>query len=288
MKPAAILTVGVLLSGILGWILSGQTAEEQAVLHAAQPVQLPIAMYHSVTDEGKSPGEYVISPKELERDLQYLNARGFTTVTVSDVVAFVQDGTPLPEKPVMLTFDDGYYNNYANVYPLLLQYHMCAVLSPVGILTEQFTAADEPPNEIWSYCTESELKEMADSGLVELQNHSYDFHTLSPRKGCLRKSGESPEAYQTAFVSDTQKAQAIFVRLGIQSPVCYTYPYGACSEESEQLVQSCGFSASLGCEEGINQLTEGDTSALFRMKRYNRDGRQTTEDFWNGVQEAMQ
>ncbi|MDO5549259.1 MAG: polysaccharide deacetylase family protein [Eubacteriales bacterium] len=285
MKPAAILSVGVLLAGLLGWILS---AEEQAVLHSSQTVQLPIAMYHSVTDEGESPGAYVISPKRLEEDLQYLNENGFETVTVSDVIAFVEDGTPLPEKPVMLTFDDGYYNNYANAYPLLLRYRMCAVLSPVGTLTEQFTALDEPENEIWSYCTGWELQEMADSGLVELQNHSYDFHTLSPRKGCLRNSGEALETYQTVFADDTQKAQAVFARLGIAEPVCYTYPYGACSEESEQLVKRCGFSASLGCEEGINRLIEGDPSQLFRMKRYNRDGRQTTADFWNGVQEAMQ
>lgn len=285
MKPAAILSVGVLLAGLLGWFLS---AEEQAVLHSSQTVQLPIAMYHSVTDEGESPGAYVISPKRLEEDLQYLNENGFETVTVSDVIAFVEDGTPLPEKPVMLTFDDGYYNNYANAYPLLLRYRMCAVLSPVGTLTEQFTALDEPENEIWSYCTGWELQEMADSGLVELQNHSYDFHTLSPRKGCLRNSGEALETYQTVFADDTRKAQAVFARLGIAEPVCYTYPYGACSEESEQLVKRCGFSASLGCEEGINRLTEGDPSQLFRMKRYNRDGRQTTADFWNGVQEAMQ
>jgi peptidoglycan/xylan/chitin deacetylase (PgdA/CDA1 family) len=286
MRKAVILTAGVLMAGVLGWMLSGPIAEE--TFQSAQTVQLPIAMYHSVTDEGQSPGEYVTPTKQLENDLQFLREQGIQTVTVSDVLAFVTEGTPLPEHPVMLTFDDGYYNNYANVYPLLVKYQMRAVLSPVGILTEQFTAAEEEPNEIWSYCTESELLEMASSGVFELQNHSYDFHTLSPRKGCLRKCGEDLTAYQRIFVEDTQKAQAVFVRLGISQPVCYTYPYGACSEESDQLVKDCGFLVSLGCEEGINQLTTGDTSKLFRMKRYNRDGRRSTEDFWHEIQEAIQ
>lgn len=286
MKPAAILTAGVLAAGALGLVLSGQTA--QTAQPTGQTVQLPIAMYHSVTDEGKSPGEYVIPTERMESDLQYLADAGFRTVTVSDVIAFVQNGTPLPDRPVMMTFDDGYYNNYANVYPLLERYDMRAVLSPVGTLTEQFTEAAEEPHEVWSYCTASQLWRMADSGRVEMQNHSYDFHKLSPRRGCLRKSGESEDSYREIFLNDTARAQELFACIGIPKPVCYTYPYGACNAETEQLVREAGFSASLGCEEGINVLTVGDSDCLFRMKRYNRDGRRSTEDFWSTVQGAMQ
>lgn len=286
MKPAVILTAGVLAAGALGLVLSGQTV--QTAMPAGQTVSLPIAMYHSVTDEGTSPGEYVIPVKQFECDLQYLSDAGFHTVTVTDVIAFVRDGTPLPDRPVMLTFDDGYYNNYLNAYPLLEQYDMRAVLSPVGTLTRQFTEAAEEPHEVWSYCTASQLWKMADSGRVEMQNHSYDFHTLSPRRGCLRKSGESEEAHREIFLNDTARAQDLFSYIGIPEPVCYTYPYGACNEETEQLVREAGFFASLGCEEGINVLTVGDSDCLFRMKRYNRDGRRSTEDFWNTIQEAIQ
>ena len=67
----------------------------------------------------------------------------------------------------------------------------------------------------------------------------------------------------------------------------YDRKLSAAQQTSEQLVREAGFSASLGCEEGINVLTVGNTDCLFRMKRYNRDGRRSTEDFWSAIQEAI-
>lgn len=251
-------------------------------------VLLPVAMYHSVTDVGDSPGQYVISPSMLENDLNYLSEHGYTTVTVNDLIAYVMDGASLPEKPVMLTFDDGYYNNYCNAYPLLQKYDMRAVLSSVGALTEQFSQTDDPEeHEAWSYCTRAELKEMADSGVIEMQNHSYNFHTLDQRKGCLRKSGENTETYRAMFIDDTQQAQDLFTEIGIAKPICYTYPYGALNEETEELIGQCGFTASLSCEEGIASIVH-DPACLRRIRRFNRDGRVTSEQFWGKVLEQME
>ncbi len=280
------MSVVVLLCGALGTLLRWGNMRTQTTM-AEETVRLPIAMYHSVTEEGNSPGEYVISPNRLEQDLQYLKRAGWETVTVQDVIAYVQDGTPLPEQPVMLTFDDGYYNNYINVYPLLEEYGMKAVLSPVGTLTEEFSQSDEAEHEAWSYCTGAELQEMADSGVMEMQNHSFDFHELTPRRGCLRMQGESEQSYREVFCADTEKAQAEFVALGIEEPVCYTYPYGARNAESDALVDDCGFLSSLSCEEGINYLSH-EPECLKAMKRWNRDGRLSTEEFWSMVREEME
>lgn len=285
-KQSLILCTVVLVCGILGAVLGQGEREAQSVL-AGEGIELPIAMYHSVTDEGKSPGEYVISRKRLEQDLQYLQQAGWETVTVQQVVDYVENGAPLPEHPVMLTFDDGYYNNYANAYPLLERYGMKGVLSPIGTLTEQFTQAQEAPHEVWSYCTEQQLVEMAQSGVIEMQNHSFDFHELSPRRGCLRKQGEDQAAYENIFRTDTQRAQEVFAKLGIDEPICYTYPYGACNAETDALVEQCGFVSSLSCEEGINRLTH-DPRCLYKLKRWNRDGRQSTEQFWSTVRREMQ
>lgn len=251
-------------------------------------VLLPVAMYHSVTDVGDSPGQYVISPSMLENDLNYLSEHGYTTVTVNDLIAYVMDGTSLPEKPVMLTFDDGYYNNYCNAYPLLQKYDMRAVLSSVGALTEQFSQTDDlEEHEAWSYCTRAELKEMADSGVIEMQNHSYNLHTLDQRKGCLRKSGENAETYRVMFIDDTQQAQDLFTEIGIAKPTCYTYPYGALNEETEELIGQCGFTVSLSCEEGIASIVH-DPACLRRIRRFNRDGRVTSEQFWGRVLKQME
>ncbi|MGM9677355.1 MAG: polysaccharide deacetylase family protein [Butyricicoccus sp.] len=272
---------GLILFAVVGASVEQRLARPVSAQDTAVP--LPVAMYHSVTDQGESPGEYVISPSMLEKDLQWLSQHGYETVVVGDLVSHVENGTPLPEKPVMLTFDDGYYNNYRNAYPLLQKYGMQAVLSPVGTLVEQFTETDDPEeHEVWSYCTSGELQEMAASGVVEIQNHSYDFHELTPRRGCLRKSGEDEATYRNIFFEDTRKAQELFRSIGISPPVCYTYPYGARNTETDALVQEYGFVASLSCEEGITCITR-DAASLKNIRRYNRDGRISSEQFWQKV-----
>ena len=276
-REIVLLACLLIVSGIcaLRWNVQQASAEVEVI-------SVPVAMYHSVTDEGESPGQYVISPSMLENDLKYLQRQGYQTVTVTDLVAYATAGASLPEKPVMLTFDDGYYNNYSNAYPLLKQYHMRAVLSAVGTLTEQFTESGDTGHEIWSYCTGEQLKEMSNSGVMEIQNHSYDFHSLSPRRGCLRKSGEDEAAYREIFVSDTKQAQDLFVSLDIPKPVCYTYPYGARNDETDMLVKQCGFVATLSCEEGVAYITR-DAACLTGIRRYNRDGRVTSEQFWSNL-----
>lgn len=277
----AVFLAGLILFAVVGASVEQRLARPASAQDTAVP--LPVAMYHSVTDQGDSPGEYVISPSMLEKDLQWLSQHGYETVVVGELVSHVENGTPLPEKPVMLTFDDGYYNNYRNAYPLLQKYGMQAVLSPVGTLVEQFTETDDPEeHEVWSYCTRQELQEMAVSGVVEMQNHSYDFHELTPRRGCLRKSGEDEATYRNIFFEDTRKAQELFRSIGISPPVCYTYPYGARNAETDALVQEYGFVASLSCEEGITCITR-DAASLKNIRRYNRDGRISSEQFWQKV-----
>ena len=92
-------------------------------------VRVPILMYHSILKDSARQGKYVISPAVLAADLDALQVKGYTAITVSDLLAYVQDGADLPEKPVMITFDDGYYNNYIYAYPLLKQRGMKAVVS---------------------------------------------------------------------------------------------------------------------------------------------------------------
>ena len=106
---------------------------------AQEGVRVPVLMYHSILKDSARQGKYVVSPAVLAADLDALQKRGYETVTVSDLLAYVQDGTPLPDKPVMITFDDGYYNNYVYAYPLLQQRGMRAVVSIIGSQTALYT-----------------------------------------------------------------------------------------------------------------------------------------------------
>lgn len=88
----------------------------------------------------------------------------------------------------MLTFDDGYYNNYYYALPLLEKYNCKAVISPIASVSEKFTETKDI-SVTYGHITFDDMKEMSDSGYVEIQNHSYDMHSLKSRKGVLPKTG---------------------------------------------------------------------------------------------------
>ena len=73
----------------------------------------------------------------------------------------MEQGTPLPEKPVMITFDDGYYNNYLNAFPLLQEFQMKAVISIIVSETDKYSELDEN-RENYSHLTWPQIQEMMD------------------------------------------------------------------------------------------------------------------------------
>ena len=232
-------------------------------------------MYHSILKDSARQGKYVISPAVLAADLDALQAKGYTAITVSDLLAYVQDGADLPEKPVMITFDDGYYNNYIYAYPLLKQRGMKAVVSIIGSQTALFTDNGEE-NAYWSHLRLDRLREMQD--VFEVQNHSWNLHEYGERRGCRRRRGEDETRYETLLREDTEQTQTLVTDAGRPAPTCYTYPFGACSKESETLLKSMGFRCTLGCEERINTVTR-NPDCLFELGRFNRPAGQSTESF---------
>lgn len=242
---------------------------------AQEGVQLPILMYHSILKDSARQGNYVVSPDVLAADLDALQERGYETVTVSDLLAYVQDGAPLPDKPVMITFDDGYYNNYVYAYPLLQQRGMRAVLSIIGSQTAFYTE-DGTENAYWSHLRLDRLTEMQD--VFEVQNHSWNLHEYGERRGCLRRRGENEASYASLLREDTEQTQQMLIEAGLPAPQCYTYPFGACSEESERILQGMGFLCTLGCEERVNLVTR-DAGCLYEMGRFNRAAGESTESY---------
>lgn len=242
-----------------------------------EAVSLPIIMYHSVLKNETQVGDYRISQKAFETDLQYLKEHGYTTVVVEDLIAYIKEDKPLPEKPVMLTFDDGFYNNLTDVLPLLIQYNMKGIISPVGKYTEQFTENPDP-NPRYAYLTWKDIERLQKSGHIEIQNHSYNMHGGNGRSGAQKKSGETKDAYLSAFQNDTIQMQNMLKEKSGVIATAYTYPLGGISKESVDAVKSMGFSASFSCYERLNSITK-NPDCLYRLCRYNRSGKYTTEAF---------
>ena len=248
-----------------------------AVSAVSEEIDLVVLMYHAVMTKESRAGDYVITPEALEADLRYISSQGFRTVVMEDLIAYVQDGRPLPDKPIMITFDDGYYNNYLNVYPLLQKYQMKAVISIIGAKTEEYSARPEEKNESYTHLTWDMIQEMQQSGLVEFQNHSYDLHTLDRgRKGAGKKQDESEEAYQAMLRKDLTRLQELFTQFTGTAPTTFTYPFGSVSPSSYPVVEEL-FQASLDAQGRVFHLTR-DPQCLWRIPRFNRPWGTTAEE----------
>ena len=227
-------------------------------------IYLPIIMYHEV--KPYSVGKDVIFPWEFENDLKYLSENDYTSITMNELINYVYDGVPLPEKPIVLSFDDGYLNNYVYVLPLLKKYSMKMVFSIIGKNTDDFTRIPDD-NIDYSHVTWGQLNEMLDSGCVEVQNHSYNLHKYTKsRIGCNQKYNESNSDYERLLTEDVGKLQTEIFQMTGKTPTTFSYPYGASCKNTDIILKKLGFKASLTCDYGINRITR-DNKCLFGLKR---------------------
>lgn len=245
-------------------------------------IEVPIIMYHSILKDSSRSNKYTVTPAVLEEDLKYIKDKGYTTVTIADLISYVYNDTPLPEKPIVLTFDDGHYNNYGYLFPLLEKYDMKAVISIVGSYTDKFTKPDEA-NLNYSYLRWKDIKELMDTGRIEFQNHTYNLHSNTGKRiGTKKIKGETDEHYKSILKDDILKLQQEFEENTNYTPQCFTYPFGEISNSSLDIIKELGFKASLSCEQGINKLTKNPNS-LYLLKRYNRPSYISTYNFFQKI-----
>ncbi|MCC8160663.1 MAG: polysaccharide deacetylase family protein [Oscillospiraceae bacterium] len=278
---SAALFVSLLYGGILTMFFS-YSPYTSAMSSAKESVSLPIIMYHSVLKDTDLSGKYVITPDALENDILYLRENGYTFVSAEELIDFTDNNGELPDKPVMLTFDDGFYNNLGYVKPILEKRGAKAVISVVGSYTDEYSESNIA-NMTYGYLRWSDVYDMLLSSRIEIGNHSYDFHSnTNGRNGSKKNKSESLEEYKRIFYEDTKKAQDRFLTKTGFSPVIYTYPFGAYSEETTDILKEMGFRVSFTCNEGINNISR-DGDSLFLLKRYNRPSDISTEDFFGEI-----
>ena len=233
----------------------------------AYSAQVPILMYHNLAQEGS--GNDTISVQRFEEHLAALQDAGYTTITFQDLLAYVEQGTELPEKPVLLTFDDGYESNYTLAYPLLQQYQMKATIFVIGVSMGKDTYKDTGQAMI-PHFTQEQAAEMEASGLDAIVSHGYDMHEVQGRDpepirvGILPREDESEWDY-AAFLQED--CQAMTDLLG-KTPGVLAYPYGYASELSEVVLHEMGIYATVTIEEKINTIVKGLPQSLRQMGRF--------------------
>lgn len=248
----------------------------------AESVALPIVMYHHVSEKAANWNDYVISPAELESDLRWLRDHGYTAVSIAQLLAWADGTGTLPEKPCMITFDDGFESTMTLAEPLLAAYGFCGTVAVIGSVSEKFSALDD--HYEYSNLSWEEARDMAARGVIEVQCHTWDMHGQSPRRGCAPIRWEDRERYQTLLAQDLSHWLDAAAERGVACAPAIAYPYGAYTDATEEIVRALGFRAAFTCTERINRLT-GDPEELYDLGRYNRPHGVSSENFFRKWEE---
>ena len=201
---------------------------------AAYELRLPVLMYHHVVPGWQACNEMTVTVERLEQDLQWLAENGYRTVLPRELAA----GQPLPEKPVLLTFDDGYRSNYDLAYPLLQKYQAKAAIAVMAYMQ------DNPGGNFltWDMC-----REMTASGLVEIGSHGYAIHNLDGRmgnfapgqaNGVQRRKGESGSDFHCRVLEDLRYSFERIARETGVPPSYFAYPFGKTDPDADAYLEA--------------------------------------------------
>ncbi len=226
----------------------------------ARSLQVPVLMYHYVSvpppDADKYRLDLSVTPANFEAQLEWLAIEGYHPIRVSDLAEYLHGGPPLPPKPIVLSFDDGYLDNYQNAYPILKNYKFPATFFVVG----QFTEDNRPGYMNWL-----QLEEMAMNGM-EIGSHSMTHPDLKGKT----------VAFQTQEIVGSKAL--IELRIGV--PVkSFCYPAGKYDARTISTVRAAGYLGATATDtQGARQMTE----KVFELQRIRVRGSFTANDlaYW--------
>ena len=124
---------------------------------------------------------------------------------------------------------------------------------------------------------------MNESGIIEIGNHTYDMHGQNERKGCKKKKGESKADYKAALTADIGRLQKDLADKSGVNCTIFTYPFGAISNDSVDIIRDMGFRVSFSCSEKVSYITN-DPECLYQIGRYNRSGKLSTKEFMKKIE----
>lgn len=276
----------VLLSGILicvSFIFALRSENTVSPTSSSKEfVELPIIMYHHITENKNRAGKYTVLVDEFENDLLLLEEKGYSTVTVKDLINYVNGDSELPERPIMITFDDGFESFATLAYPILKKNNMKSIVSVIGSVTEKYSEFEDH-NINYSNLNFDKINELLSEGLVEIQNHSYDMHKSGSgeRKGISKLPEESCEDYEKALTEDLLTLQKTLNLKCYMTPECVVYPFGAYSAETIGIIKKLGFKSTMLCEERVNTIVKKEPESLFNLGRYNRESGISSKEFFS-------
>jgi peptidoglycan/xylan/chitin deacetylase (PgdA/CDA1 family)/predicted small lipoprotein YifL len=220
--------------------------------------ELPCFTYHQVDRKAKT--DITIKPATFEAQLKTLSDLGFHTITARELVDHQTKGTKLPSKPVLITFDDGWRNQYTQAWPLLRKYGFKATffVNPQPI-TQKYRA----------YMTREMVVELAAAG-NDIESHTWKHSRLTRTRTQTAKEFQGKRMTQLKLADDWIRSV-----VGTQ-PVAIAYPYGFYDLEAIGLCQAAGYKAGFTVDEGVADARAWDA---FQLKRFTITSAETDRSF---------
>ncbi|BFM08752.1 poly-beta-1,6-N-acetyl-D-glucosamine N-deacetylase PgaB [Halioxenophilus aromaticivorans] len=230
-------------------------------LAAGQATDLIALCYHDVREDVRGDmdeDEFAVSTAHLIQHFQWLKDNNYQPVSLDQIEAARSGGQPLPERAVLLTFDDGYASFYQRIFPLLKLYNYPAVFALVTHWLEYNSSQAVPYGNALRRRDEflhwNQIKEMQASGLVEIASHSNNSHQgiLANPQGNSQAAlvtrqffadanrYETEQQYQARITQDLTRSVELIEQHTGKRPRAMVWPYGSYNQQTEQVAKSLG------------------------------------------------
>ena len=234
---------------------------------------VPVLMWHNLAEE--SSGDMTISVDTFRAQIEALHEAGFKTVSLQQLYDYVHFGTELPGKPIVLTFDDGYFSNYEYAFPILQEYDMQATIFAIGVSVGKDTYKDTD-HAMTPHFGADEAREMVDSGLISVQSHTFDMHQWPPfedgnaqvRETLLPFDGEADADYEAAVEADFAESRELLESITGQPVNALAFPEGAYVTLTQDALRSAGAELTFTTVRAVNTVVKGLPQSLCAMPRF--------------------
>ena len=200
-------------------------------LNATRERGIPILAYHEIGPVSFGDSAMFIDPAAFREQMEYLHAQGYTSITLRDLHIHFTTGAPLPRRPIVLTFDDGYVGVYENAWPIMREFGFTGVLFVTDHLGRPF------------YMTEAQVQTLIDNGF-ELGNHTRTHRSL-------------PTLSDEELLDDVVTFQReLESRFGVEV-VSFCYPMGKFDDRVVEVVGQAQLRIGVTTVEGFAEATQG-------------------------------
>lgn len=283
------LQIAVLVFALLATITSAQSADflppqQRPLLNLDKPWpknHFLALCYHDVADDAADERYLSVRTSALNDQLAWLLNNGYNPINVQQILEAHNGGQALPEKAVLLTFDDGFSSFYTRVYPLLKAYNWPALWAPVG---QWLATSPDQPVDFGGLLTERErfsdwdvVRELKDSPLVDIGSHTWNSHfgaqanpqgsqqpvvasrLYDPKTAAYESEADFRERIDTDVRKVTEKIKDVTGK----SPVTWVWPYGEANGTTLAITREYGYKMAFTLEAGLANVE--DLSSIPRL-----------------------